>query len=221
MSTGSGENRRPVAARGSRWANELTRLLLRWGVRPNQVSLASIFFAELAAIFLLVGPAAEGAAARICFLSAALGLQLRLVCNLLDGMLAVEGGLKSRTGELYNELPDRVSDTVVFLALGYGCRWGWGPGLGWSAAILALGTAYVRVLGAAAGAPHLFLGPMAKQHRMAILTAALLGAAILPSLGPVLLRGALVVLVLGTGITVVRRVRAVAERLEGEPSPEV
>ena len=33
---------------------------------------------------------------------AAVAIPLRLLCNLFDGMLAVEGGLKSPTWPLYN-----------------------------------------------------------------------------------------------------------------------
>jgi len=40
------------------------------------------------------------------------------------------------------------------------------------AAALAILTAYVRVLGVSVGTPQYYLGPMAKQHRMAALTAA-------------------------------------------------
>jgi len=40
------------------------------------------------------------------------------LCNLLDGMVAIEHGKQSQLGVLYNELPDRVSDSVLFVALG-------------------------------------------------------------------------------------------------------
>jgi hypothetical protein len=31
------------------------------------------------------------------------GMQLRLLCNLLDGMVAIEGGMKGKAGDLFNE----------------------------------------------------------------------------------------------------------------------
>ena len=46
-------------------------------------------------------------------------VQLRLLCNLLDGMVAVEGGRSSPVGALYNEVPDRVADSLLLVALGY------------------------------------------------------------------------------------------------------
>src|SRR5438105_2817615 len=48
----------------------------------------------------------------LLYLTAAGCIQLRLLCNLLDGMVAIEGGFRSRSGEVFNELPDRVSDVV-------------------------------------------------------------------------------------------------------------
>ncbi|MFC4259844.1 hypothetical protein ACFOZ5_12460 [Marinobacter lacisalsi] len=47
---------------------------------------------------------------------------------------------------------------------------------GWLAALLAVMTAYIRVLGSALGVPADFRGPMAKQHRMALLTVACLAS---------------------------------------------
>ena len=78
-------------------------------------------------------------------------IQMRLLCNLFDGMVAVEGGHKTKSGEIYNELPERFAD--VFILVGAGNAWmrvEWGPLLGWLCAVLALLTAYVRALGAAA-----------------------------------------------------------------------
>ena len=46
-------------------------------------------------------------------------IQLRLIANLLDGLVAVEGGKRTPTGELYNEAPDRIADTAVLVGAGY------------------------------------------------------------------------------------------------------
>jgi phosphatidylglycerophosphate synthase len=89
---------------------------------------------------------------------------------------------------------------------GLGCGIGM-PALGWAAAAFALMTAYVRELGRANGAPSDFSGPMAKQHRMALVTA----AALLSSVeflwngdGEVLML-ALWIIVIGAGLTALRR----------------
>jgi phosphatidylglycerophosphate synthase len=107
-------------------------------------------------------------------LACAAGIQLRLLCNLLDGMVAIEGKRQSPVGALYNEVPDRVADSLFIVALGYAIDMPW---LGWAGALVAAVTAYIRVLGGSFGLPQDFRGPMAKPHRMAVLTVAcVLGA---------------------------------------------
>jgi phosphatidylglycerophosphate synthase len=170
--------RRALAARNAAWARTLASGLAARGVRPNAVSVAGVGFALAAAgaFGLSSGAAREGRAALL--LAAAACIQLRLLCNLLDGMLALEEGLKSPTGEIFNDLPDRVADVLIFVGAGYGARsFAYGPTLGWAAAVAALLTAYVRVLGGSLGLAQPFIGPMAKQHRMFALTMITLAAA--------------------------------------------
>jgi phosphatidylglycerophosphate synthase len=38
---------------------------------------------------------------------------------MLDGMVALASCRDSKVGELYNEVPDRVSDAAVFIGVGY------------------------------------------------------------------------------------------------------
>jgi len=52
--------------------------------------------------------------------------------------------------------------------------------LGLAAALAAMATAYARAVGKAAGAPSDFRGPMAKQHRMALVTAVAVFCALAP-----------------------------------------
>ena len=117
-------------------------------------------------------------------LAAAAAIQLRLLCNMLDGMLAVEEGFKTRTGDIYNDLPDRVADVLILVGAGYSIRYlPGGAMLGWAAAVAAVFTAYVRLLGGSLGVTQHFIGPMAKQHRMFTLTLATLLAAVETMLG--------------------------------------
>ena len=155
-------DRRPIRSRNSRWAQAIASYLAALGVSPNQISLASVLAGGVGAGSLVFFPQPWNAISCVC------GVQLRLLCNLLDGMVAVEHGKQSQLGVLYNELPDRVSDSVLFVALGYASGLPW---LGWLGALLAALTAYIRVFGAALGFAQDFRGPMAKQHRMALLTA--------------------------------------------------
>jgi phosphatidylglycerophosphate synthase len=169
------DNRRPLKTRSRAWAQALARLLVRAGATPNAISVVGILFAALGAAFLLLVPRSWG------LIAGAACVQLRLLCNMLDGMVAIEGGRHTPAGLLYNEIPDRLEDSLLIVALGYAAGSGW---LGWLGALAAAVTAYIRVLGGTCGFPQDFRGPLAKQHRMFVMTiGCLLGAAELASSG--------------------------------------
>jgi phosphatidylglycerophosphate synthase len=155
-------DRRPIRTRDARWVKSAASCLARGGVSPNQISLISILAAGVGAVSLAFLPQPWNAIGCVC------GVQIRLLCNLLDGMVAIEHGKQTPLGTLYNEMPDRVSDSMLLIALGYASGIPW---LGWLTALLAVLTAYIRVFGGALGFAQDFRGPMAKQHRMAVLTA--------------------------------------------------
>jgi len=170
--------RRQLTTRKAAWARALAGWLARAYVRPNSVSLASVAFAAAGCAAFAVVPVMHGASRAVALVLAAVSIQLRLLCNLLDGMIAVEEGFKTRTGEIYNDAPDRVADVLLLAGAGYALGdLSGGPSLGWLAAIVALFTAYLRMLAATVGATPSFIGPMAKQHRMFVLTVASLCAA--------------------------------------------
>jgi phosphatidylglycerophosphate synthase len=211
--------RRPIKARDTQWAARIAAMLTKSGVKPNTISVFSAVFAGGAGLALAWTPRVSVEAASVLFVAAAVGIQLRLLCNLFDGMVAIEGGFKTKSGEIFNELPDRFADVFILVGAGYGAAGWWhGLTLGWLAAALALGTAYVRALGAAAGAGQCFLGPMAKQHRMAVTTLAALAAAVTVFFGysGAVLGGALMIVVLGTAVTVWRRTVWVVRALEAK-----
>jgi phosphatidylglycerophosphate synthase len=213
---GKGAGRREVAARQTAWAMSLARGLAHTGATPNAISVASVFFAALAGGCLALSSSAGGWRVSALFAAAAVLIQLRLLCNLFDGMVAIEFGRQTRTGSLFNDLPDRFADAAIFVGCGYAaCGVPYAVALGWAAALLALLTAYVRVLGAASGAKPCFLGPMAKQHRMAVVTAAVVTAAAWRGPARWILAVALALIVVGCVVTVARRLRVVMRELEG------
>jgi phosphatidylglycerophosphate synthase len=115
---------------------------------------------------------------RLFFLLAALLMQLRLLANMLDGMVAVETQRASPVGELFNEVPDRVSDAAILIGAGYAA--GGLPELGYLAACVALFVAYVRAEGKVAGAHQEFCGPLAKPQRMFVMTVVALYCGLAP-----------------------------------------
>ena len=199
-------NRRPLKTRSNRWAQRCASWLVTTAVTPNQVSVASIVFALAGAFVLLYGPPPWS------LVGCAVAIQLRLLCNMLDGMVAVEGGKKSPDGALYNEIPDRIADSLFIVAAGYAVQLSW---LGWCGALLAAVTAYIRVLGGSLGLPQDFRGPQAKPHRMAALTLGCLAGAVEYALrhSHYSLLAASWIIAVGSLITCGTRTRVIAQAL--------
>ena len=150
------------------------------------------------------------------FLIGAAAVQLRLLCNMLDGMVALEGGRKSLYGPIYNEMPDRLEDSLLLVAAGYAASAHLGLVLELTAALLAAVCAYVRLLGGTLGQPQDFSGPQAKPHRMFVLTMGLAAAFVASLAGAApgrLLEVALGVICIGTLLTIVRRTLRIARAL--------
>lgn len=218
MIDGTPENRRPLKSRQTGWAQGLAATCARIGIGPDEISAASMAFAALGALLFVFAGVSEPGVRALALIGAGACVQLRLLCNLLDGMVAVEHGRGSSAGPIWNELPDRVADVLFLVGAGY-CAVGSGivigGWLGWLAAVLAVLTAYVRELGRGLDFPADFSGPMAKPHRMAALTLTCIVAAAEPLWG---WRGhaialGLIVIVLGAAFTVARRTRTLARRL--------
>jgi len=180
------QNRRPIGQRSRFYATYLTRVLAKSGVTPNFISFTSVVFAALAGACLYAGGITQSGGDRIMLLlGGALFCQLRLLANMLDGMVAVEAGKGSPDGPIWNELPDRFADIFILVGAGYGvaATGMFDATLGWAAAVAAVMTAYVREVGKAAGAPADFSGPMAKPHRMFWMTVFALVSVFDPQIG--------------------------------------
>jgi phosphatidylglycerophosphate synthase len=207
--------RRPIAGAFRATAGGTVRLSVRHGVHPDVVSYLSIVVSALAglcfwragdSVWLLV------VAPLLCY--------ARLWLNMLDGMVALASGKASARGEILNELPDRLSDVVIFagvahsgLASPYSAYWG---------AILALLTAYVGTLGQAVGAQREFSGVMSKPWRMVVLHAGAWSTAVLMAVSPepassgtlTVLDWTCLVIVFGCVQTIAVRLRRIFRALE-------
>ena len=153
------ESRRPIAALFRRTADRAVTLCVRWNIHPDVISYASMIAAALAGagfwqsgrypLLLLIAPL-------LCY--------ARLWCNMLDGMVAMAAGKASRRGEIVNDLPDRISDILIFAGVAQsGLNH---PASGYWAVIAALVTAYVGLFGQALGARRQFGGVMSKPFSL-------------------------------------------------------
>jgi phosphatidylglycerophosphate synthase len=155
-------SRRPIAATFRKTANAAVALCVKLKIHPDGIS----YFSIVASL-----------AAAICFwqsqrwisllIVAPLFCYLRLWLNMLDGMVALASGKASRRGEILNDLPDRISDILIFAGVAHSHLMH--PLIGYWTIILALMTAYVGTLSQAVGAKRQFNGIMSKPWRMVLL----------------------------------------------------
>lgn len=215
-------NRRPLRSRECRLWRSLAQRLARAGVSPNAISIVGLA-AGIGAGGAFALTAAPDMPERLWWLVAAALIQLRLLCNLLDGLVAIEGGRGTPTGPLFNEMPDRVSDAATLIGLGFASQSH--PWLGFGAAIAAILTAYVRAELQALGAGNDFGGPMAKPQRMFVATVASLLMIVIPKSWTVTFEAlgipalALLVIIVGCLATIAGRLRRGARALRRKASP--
>ncbi len=201
--------RRPIATRELGISKRIATAMAGMGWTPNGISIAGMIAGILAG-FAFWLTTVQSNLMWLWFLVGAALVQLRLLANMLDGMVAVEQKLTSPLGELYNEVPDRVSDVATLVGFAYAAA-SW-PLAGWIAAVLAVSTAYVRAAIKAAGGPQDFVGPMAKPHRMFLVTLTALYCGLAPAAWQPMLCDAyglpaicLLVIALGSFCTFMRR----------------
>ncbi len=162
MSQYAPTSRRPIAAEFRRTANAATQFCVRHGIHPDTISYLSVVPAFAAAICFW-----KAGEIRWLLIIAPLFSYLRLWLNMLDGMVAVAAGKASRRGEILNDLPDRVSDVIIFVGVAHSGLMN--PIFGYWAAIAAVLTAYVGLFGQALGVQREFGGIMSKPWRMVAL----------------------------------------------------
>jgi len=155
-------SRRPIAAVFRATARYAVELCLRRGILADAISYASVVCSSIAGLCFW-----QAGRHHWLLIFAPLFCYLRLWCNMLDGMVAMASGKASLRGEILNDLPDRISDILIFVGTAHSglCN----PPSGYWAAILALLTAYVGTLGQAVGVQREFSGIMSKPWRMVML----------------------------------------------------
>src|SRR5205809_1333119 len=155
-------SRRPIGEGFRATARHATSLCVQSNIHPDAISYASVAAAAIAALCFW-----KSAFHPWLLFVAPLFCYLRLWFNMLDGMVAIASGNASWRGEILNDLPDRVSDVLIFAGVAHS---GWmNPFIGYWAAIFALLTAYVGMFGQAVGVQREFSGMMSNPWRMVML----------------------------------------------------
>jgi phosphatidylglycerophosphate synthase len=185
---------------------------VRHGIHPDAISYLSIVAALIAAICFW-----KSGAIRCLLIIAPLFCYLRLWFNMLDGLVAFAAGKASRRGEILNDLPDRISDIVIFVGVAHTGLMN--PLIGYWAAILAVLTSYVGLFGQALGVQRQFGGVMSKPWRMVTLSVGAWLTFFLPrQLSPTLtvLDWTCLVIIAGCVETIVVRLKCITVALQDE-----
>ena len=183
----------------------LERLAVRTGISADALTLLAVPVAALGgACLALSGPAPW------LLLAVPLLAALRLILNLLDGMVARSTGSTHPMGEVWNELGDRLAD-VLFIG-GLAFVPGVDPRLAMSAVVAALLASYAGITSRAAGATRQYGGVMSKPGRMVALGVAAPVAFVTGDSTWLII--AAVVICIGSLVTLAQRVLAARAELE-------
>ncbi len=155
-------SRRPIADLFRRTAQRSVKFCVEKGIHADAISYLSIVAAAVAALCFW-----KAKSYPVLLIAGPLFCYLRLWFNMLDGMVAIASAKASWRGEILNDLPDRISDVLIFVGVAHsGLN---APFGGYMTAIFALLTAYVGMLGQAVGVHREFSGTMSKPWRMVAL----------------------------------------------------
>ena len=134
---GDQESRRPLKVRDANPMQAFARWLSQQNITPNQISIMSVVFAFISALCLIAQFRSELLPLWGWLVLTAVFIQCRLLCNLFDGMVAVEGGKGTASGELFNDIPDRIADPLILISAGYAIpSVMWSVEIGWCAGLL-------------------------------------------------------------------------------------
>jgi CDP-diacylglycerol--glycerol-3-phosphate 3-phosphatidyltransferase len=176
------------------------------GVTPDQVTVAAVPVALVAAGCLLASPAVPA-----LYLVVPLLVMVRIVLNLIDGNMARRTGSIHPRGELYNEVGDRLADIAFLAPVAF--LPGASPHLVLLGVLMGVMASYIGITAKAAGGERIYRGVLSKPGRMALLV----GCCIIAfALGPTDTRAWAAfgpLLLIGTALTVFERMIIAIRRL--------
>jgi phosphatidylglycerophosphate synthase len=146
-------------SRWQHWLQPIVSLSLRWRLSPDVFTYGALALSFIAGLAFWLAGSNPNALWIVppCVL-------LRLIFNLLDGLVARAQGVADTMGEVKNEFGDRLADAAIFLGLACG---GYAdPRLASLALALILIGSYLAILSKALGGPRLYVGVFGKGDRM-------------------------------------------------------
>ncbi len=136
----------------------IVRRLARWGVTANQVTVAAMILSFLTGGLLLLNPNQP----RLLLLVPVV-LFIRMALNAIDGMLAREHHMKTKLGNILNELGDVLSDAALYLPFAFMPYFSAPLIVG--VVVLSIVSEMTGVLGVVIGGSRRYDGPMGKSDR--------------------------------------------------------
>jgi CDP-diacylglycerol---glycerol-3-phosphate 3-phosphatidyltransferase len=150
-----------------RWQQALRPVVafcVRNKVQPDTFTYGALALSGLAAFALL-----QAGSNRLWLWIVPACVLVRLLLNLLDGLVARDLGLADQWGEVKNEFGDRIADTAIFLGLAFG---GYSDArLSALALALILCASYLGILGKVVSGSRIYGGVFGKGDRMISLAA--------------------------------------------------
>jgi CDP-diacylglycerol--glycerol-3-phosphate 3-phosphatidyltransferase len=131
--------------------------LRKWGFTPNSLTILALLLSLAMGCYSLYGDR------QLALLLLPLCLLLRMALNALDGMMARQFNMQSKTGAVLNEIGDVLSDIVLYYPLYvlFGMDQVW---IMWFL-LLSVFNEFAGLLGQAMGGARRYDGPMGKSDR--------------------------------------------------------
>ncbi|MDB4966314.1 MAG: pgsA1 [Myxococcales bacterium] len=192
------------------------RVLVRWRITPNALTLSSFVVACASGICFSFGHFGAGGWFYL----------LTGILDILDGRIARATGKVTKGGAFYDSVMDRYAELVVFAGLAVFYRGSWGLYVVLLALIGSIMVSYTRARGEALGV-EVNIGTMQRPERlfylglvssMAPIVETFLGHGSLPPFVPVIV--ALGLLGMSANVTAVRRISHTLDRLDGRAQAE-
>ena len=146
----------------------IARFLAARGISPNSLSLLSLFFAALAALFFALS--GKSTSFNLFLLLAGIFVCLNALMDGFDGLLAREIGNASKKGDFLDHVIDRYSDMFIIGGIVFGGYASWRIGI--IAIIGVMLSSYMGTQAQAVGLDRMYGGALGRADRIVLIIGA-------------------------------------------------